>query len=116
MSHRGIVNTTNLSLTQTAKHDHFSPELLEGILIVTAPRHKHISPLIASAIDHDLSTPVWRGGGCPHNDIAMPIARISVTISLSSVPFGLLPWASLSLYLRLSLSLHFRHNLFRFRQ
>ena len=55
--------------------------------------HKHISHLIASAIDHDLPTPVWRGGRCPHNDIAM-------RISLSSVPLGLLLWASLSAFYR----------------
>ena len=49
--------------------------------------HKHLSQLIASAIDHDLHAPVYRTGRCSNTDIAM-------RLSLSSVPLGLSLWAS----------------------
>ena len=70
--------------------------------------HKHISHLIASAIDHDLPTPVWRGGRCPHNDIAMRISVRSQFRSLAYLSvYSLGPHFH---YISVSLSLHFRHN------
>jgi hypothetical protein len=57
--------------------------------------HKHLSQLIESAIDHDIPTPVQRGGrSLPYN--------IALRLSLSSVPLGLPLWASLSAFFRFS--------------
>ena len=42
----------------------------------------YLSQLIATAIDHDLPTPVQRGGRSPNNEIAL-------RISLSSIPLGI---------------------------
>ena len=56
-------------------------------------RISHLIASVASAFDHDLHTPVYRGGRCANNSIAL-------RISLSSVPFGSPLWASLSAFYR----------------
>ena len=48
-----------------------------------AKRNERISHLIASEIDHDIHTPVWRGGRCPNINIAMRIS-LSSGASLSA--------------------------------
>ena len=51
--------------------------------------HKHLSQLIASAVDHDIPTPVQRGGRSPHYNIALRLSVSSVPLGLPLInPFG----------------------------